>query len=181
MLLIQQWPETRPQRQPLVDKSTVCRNVLSGRVAVMNPFLRKGNGWKERLRYDKLHKNWISGNRSKCKGFHSNCPPCTEEVRGEVKQWAPTAICKTPWIKKKAASDLQYHTFAVHYIAIQSGKHQIGYGFILQHGNDSKHTANAVKAYLDRQWNTFSHGLASQSPRHQHYWSSIGSFWQKTE
>ena len=34
--------------------------------------------------------------------------------------------------------------------AIPSGKRLIGNGFIFQHDNNSKHTANAVKSYLER-------------------------------
>ena len=34
--------------------------------------------------------------------------------------------------------------------AIPSGKRLIGNGFIFQHDNDLKHTANAVKSYLER-------------------------------
>ena len=39
--------------------------------------------------------------------------------------------------------------FLIHH-AIPSGKHLIGNGFIFQHDNDPKHTANPVKSYLER-------------------------------
>ena len=35
-------------------------------------------------------------------------------------------------------------------LAIPSGKCLIGNGFIFQHDNDPKHTANAVKSYLEK-------------------------------
>lgn len=45
-----------------------------------------------------------------------------------------------------------------------------GNKFITQHNNDLKHTANAVtESVMDR------------PPRAQHYLSSVGSFWQRTE
>ena len=34
--------------------------------------------------------------------------------------------------------------------AIPSGKRLIGNGYIFQHDNDPKHTANTVKSYLER-------------------------------
>ena len=39
--------------------------------------------------------------------------------------------------------------FLIHH-AIPSGQRLIGNGFVCQHDNDPKHTANAVKSYLER-------------------------------
>ena len=43
----------------------------------------------------------------------------------------------------------KYRQVLIHH-AIPTGKRLIGNGFIFQHDNDPKHTANAVKSYLER-------------------------------
>ena len=43
----------------------------------------------------------------------------------------------------------KYRQVLIHH-AIPSGKRLIGNGFIFQHDNDHKHTANTFKSYLER-------------------------------
>ena len=58
-----------------------------------------------------------------------------------VNGWMRGKNCKALWIKAlyKCSPFTIYH----------SGKRLIGNGFIFQHDNDPKHTANAVKSYLE--------------------------------
>ena len=55
----------------------------------------------------------------------------------------------------------KYCLVLIHY-AIPSGKRLIGNGFIFQHDNDFKHTANAKQSYLERK--TYGKTLPPQSP-----------------
>lgn len=72
----------------------------------------------------------------------------------------------------------KYHRMLIPYV-IPSGKCLIGQDFIFQHNMDRKHTASAVKAYLDRK--THCHGLTSPEPEPQHCWGSVASSFQRIE
>lgn len=66
-------------------------------------------------------------------------------------------------------------------VQIPFGKHLIGNRFILQYENDPKHTRFKRFFFLNFNWNTISDGLVSSHPEPQHYWSIVGSSWQRTK
>lgn len=106
---------TEPERciWPSSDSSVAHQSLISndptGRLAVMKPFLSKGNGEK-RLGNAKLHKNRQRSYRA----INPNWTLSVLEVRREVQQWVTTAICKTHWglshINQPVADYLRYWT-----------------------------------------------------------------------
>ena len=71
----------------------------------------------------------------------------------------------------------KYRQFLIHH-AIPSGKCLIGNGFIFQHDNNPKDTANAIKSYSESETvdrTIDSHGLASTGSRTEYFRGSMGS------
>ena len=171
--------DLRDASGPSVDSSAGCRslirNGLNGSMAVTKPFLRKGNREKRvkcaknykteqkisgKMSFGVMNQNFEIFGSHRCqyvrrrpgKRYNSEClQPSIKHggdsvmVLGCVSASSAEEIVKIDGIMNAE----KYHQLLSHH-ALPSAKRLIGNGFIFLHGNDPKHTADAVKAYLQR-------------------------------
>ena len=153
----------------------MIRNGLNRLVASTKPLIRKGNREK-RLKYAKTHKDWnedqreqmLCSDESKFELFGSNrrqyvrrrvgerynnesLQPLVKHGGGSVMVWACISASDVGHIVRidGILNAEKYRQVLIHH-AIPSGKRPGGNCFIFQHDNDPKHTAHAVKSYLER-------------------------------